>query len=94
MLVRQGVELNPLGSEELRKDEKRFVGMLSSESEARGPVLAVRPIRPIQPYDPIPLAVDAQGAVIQPDVSTAINHFPVIRRSRHVFEFERGEGSF
>ena len=94
MFVRQGEELNPLGPEELGKDEKRFIGMLSGESEARGPRLAARPVRSVQPYDPIPLAVDAQGPWIHSNHSIASNHFPVIRRDRHLVEFERGEGSF
>ena len=94
MFVGQGEEVDALGPEELRKDEKRFVGMLPSEHEARGPVLAPRPVRLVRPYDPIPLAVDAKGAAIQFDEPIFTNDFPVIERGRHVFEIERGEGAF
>ena len=78
MFVRQSEELNSLGPEELGKDEKRFVGMLSGESEARGSRLTARPVRSVQPYDPIPLAVDAKGAAIQFDEPIFTNDFPVI----------------
>ena len=94
MFVGQGEEVDALGPEELRKDEKRFVGMLPGEHEARSPVLAPRPVRQFGPYNSIPLAVDAKGAAIQWDESVVTNDFPVIERGRHVFEIERGEGAF
>ena len=93
MLIRQGEEVDPLGPEELRKDEKRFVGMLPGESEARSPRLAPRPARRLGPYHPIPLAVGAYGSAIELDEKLPVNNYPVIKRGRHLLEFEGGENT-
>lgn len=91
MPVGQGNELDALGPEELREDEKRLVGMDSGESERACLELAPRPVRPLRPDHSIPLAVDAWTALGELDVLPAPNHWPVITRSRHIREFEGGE---